>query len=211
MGSRVCVVLLRRAVSRTKEPVHRRRGIRDRHPVQCHVPRRSKCQTRTRLWATRVTGLFNLLCAVLRTLRLRVIFFLASAPRRIISSMSSGPSSPPPSPHLRIHSTQIFVRDLDRSLRFYLDQLGFHLAYDVKLQAGERLVAVAPPDGSAVLSLLAPKPDSLQYKLIGRSTQVVFITEDVVSKYKEWSLRGVRFNHTPRLRRIKFAPEARTA
>jgi serine phosphatase RsbU (regulator of sigma subunit)/catechol 2,3-dioxygenase-like lactoylglutathione lyase family enzyme len=121
--------------------------------------------------------------------------------------MSSAPSSPSqPSPHLRIHSTQIFVRDLDRSLRFYLDQLGFHLAYDVKLQAGERLVAVAPPDGSAVLSLIAPKPDSMQYKLIGRSTQVVFITEDVVSKYKEWSLRGVRFNHTPRLRRIKFDP-----
>jgi serine phosphatase RsbU (regulator of sigma subunit)/catechol 2,3-dioxygenase-like lactoylglutathione lyase family enzyme len=121
--------------------------------------------------------------------------------------MSSGPSSPSqPQPHLRIHSTQIFVRDLDRSLRFYLDQLGFHLAYDVKLQAGERLVAVAPPDGSAVLSLIAPKPDSMQYKLIGRSTQVVFITEDVVSKYKEWSLRGVRFNHTPRLRRIKFDP-----
>ncbi len=125
--------------------------------------------------------------------------------------MSTGtPSSPPPSPHLRIHSTQIFVRDLDRSLRFYLDQLGFHLAYDVKLQAGERLVAVAPPDGSAVLSLIAPKPDSMQYKLIGRSTQVVFITEDVVSKYKEWSLRGVRFNHTPRLRRIKYDAEART-
>jgi len=119
--------------------------------------------------------------------------------------MSTGPTSAAqPSPHLRIHSTQIFVRDLDRSLRFYLDQLGFHLAYDVRLQAGERLVAVAPPDGSAVLSLIAPKPDSLQYKLIGRSTQVVFITEDVVSKYKEWSLLGVHFNHTPRLRRIKY-------
>ena len=124
--------------------------------------------------------------------------------------MSAPAPSPNPSPHLRIHSTQIFVRDLDRSLRFYLDQLGFHLAYDVKLQSGERLVAVAPPDCSAVLSLIAPKPDSVQYKLIGRSTQVVFITEDVVSKYKEWSLRGVRFNHTPRLRRIKFDSEARS-
>jgi serine phosphatase RsbU (regulator of sigma subunit)/catechol 2,3-dioxygenase-like lactoylglutathione lyase family enzyme len=124
--------------------------------------------------------------------------------------MSTGaPSVPSPSPHLRIHSTQIFVRNLDRSLRFYLDQLGFHLAYDVKLQSGERLVAVAPPDGSAVLSLIAPKPDSVQYKLIGRSTQVVFITEDVVSKFQEWSLRGVRFNHTPRLRRIKYDAASR--
>jgi len=120
-------------------------------------------------------------------------------------------SAATPTPHLRIHSTQIFVRDLDRSLRFYIDQLGFHLAYDVRLQAGERLVAVAPPDGSAVLSLIAPKPDSLQYKLIGRSTQVVFITEDVVSKYQEWSKRGVRFQQTPRLRRIKYDPQTRKA
>ncbi|MHB8501807.1 MAG: PP2C family protein-serine/threonine phosphatase, partial [Candidatus Acidiferrales bacterium] len=80
-------------------------------------------------------------------------------------------------------------------------------AYDAKLQSGERLVAVAPPDGSAVLSLIAPKPDSQDYKLIGRSTRVVFITEDVLSKFQEWSKRGVRFQHTPRLRRIKYDPE----
>ncbi len=94
-------------------------------------------------------------------------------------------------------------------MRFYVDQLGFHLAYDAKLQSGERLVAVAPPDGQAVLSLIAPKPDSLDFKLIGRSTRLTLITEDVLAKYQEWSNRGVRFNHTPRLRRIKFDPETR--
>jgi phosphoserine phosphatase RsbU/P len=123
--------------------------------------------------------------------------------------MSSPAPSPKPSPHLRIHSINIYVRDQDRSLRFYVDQLGFHLAYDAKLQSGERLVAVAPPDGQAVLSLIAPKPDSLDFKLIGRSTRLTLITEDVLAKYQEWSKRGVRFNHTPRLRRIKFDPETR--
>jgi len=117
--------------------------------------------------------------------------------------------SPKPSPHLRIHSINIYVRDQDRSLRFYVDQLGFHLAYDAKLQSGERLVAVAPPDGQAVLSLIAPKADSLDFKLIGRSTRLTLITEDVLAKYQEWSKRGVHFNHTPRLRRIKFDPETR--
>jgi len=34
-------------------------------------------------------------------------------------------------------------------LRFYVDQLGFDLAFDAKLQTGGRWVAVAPPDGSA--------------------------------------------------------------
>jgi serine phosphatase RsbU (regulator of sigma subunit)/catechol 2,3-dioxygenase-like lactoylglutathione lyase family enzyme len=123
--------------------------------------------------------------------------------------MSAAATTPKPSPHLRIHSINVYVRDQDRSLRFYVDQLGFHLAYDAKLQSGERLVAVAPPDGQAVLSLIAPKPDSLDFKLIGRSSRLTLITEDVLAKYQEWSKRGVRFNHTPRLRRIKFDPETR--
>ena len=107
-------------------------------------------------------------------------------------------------PYLRIHAVNIFVRDQDRSLRFYLDQLGFELAFDARLQSGQRWVAVAPPDGTAVLTLIAPDPDSQEYKLIGRPTQVVFVTEDVAAKFREWSKRGVRFRHTPRLRRVKY-------
>jgi serine phosphatase RsbU (regulator of sigma subunit) len=103
-----------------------------------------------------------------------------------------------------MHAVRVFVRDQDRSLRFYLDQLGFKLAFDARLQTGQRWVAVAPPDGSAVLSLIAPGPRSPEYKLIGRSTQVVFVTEDVLAKFREWHKRGVKFRHAPRLRRIKY-------
>ena len=120
-------------------------------------------------------------------------------------------STPRQDLHLRLHCVNIFVRDQDRSLRFYLDQLGFHLALDARLQSGDRWVAVAPPDGSAILSLVVPKPNSQEYKLIGRSTQVVFITEDVASKFQEWSKRGVRFQSTPRLRRIKYDHKAQAA
>jgi serine phosphatase RsbU (regulator of sigma subunit) len=110
----------------------------------------------------------------------------------------------PQDQYLRLHCVNIFVRNQDRSLRFYLDQLGFHLAFDTRLQSGDRWVAVSPPDGSAILSLVVPKPKSQEYKLIGRSTQVVFVTEDVTSKFQEWTRRGVRFQHTPRLKRIKY-------
>ena len=113
-----------------------------------------------------------------------------------------------PGPYLRMHCVNVYVRDQDRSLQFYLERLGFHLAFDTRLQTGERWVAVAPPDGSAILALVPAKPDSPQYKLIGRSTQVVFITEDVTAKYLEWSKRGVKFSHTPRLKRIQFQREA---
>jgi serine phosphatase RsbU (regulator of sigma subunit)/catechol 2,3-dioxygenase-like lactoylglutathione lyase family enzyme len=114
-------------------------------------------------------------------------------------------------PHLRVHCVNVFVRDLDRSLQFYLEKLGFELAFDARLQSGDRWVAVSPPDGSTVLSLVAPKPESREYKMIGRATQVVFVTEDVAAQFQEWNRRGVKFLTTPRLRRIKYDPEAQAA
>ena len=107
--------------------------------------------------------------------------------------MGSSPSLSTPDLHLRLHCVNVYVRDQDRSLRFYLDQLGFRLAFDARLQSGDRWVAVAPPDGSAILSLVVPKPKSQEAKFIGRSTQVVFVTEDVAAKFQEWSKRGVKF------------------
>jgi serine phosphatase RsbU (regulator of sigma subunit) len=107
-------------------------------------------------------------------------------------------------PYLRFHAVKIFVRDQDRSLRFYLDQLGFTLVYDTRLQSGERWVAVAPPDGTAILALVQPRPNSREYKLIGRATQVSFVTDNVIAKYHEWSQRGVKFLRVPRLKRIKY-------
>jgi serine phosphatase RsbU (regulator of sigma subunit)/catechol 2,3-dioxygenase-like lactoylglutathione lyase family enzyme len=106
--------------------------------------------------------------------------------------------------YLRLHCVNIYVRDQERSLRFYLDQLGFNLAFDARLQSGERWVAVSPPDGTAILSLIVPKPSSQEYKLIGRATQVVFVAEDVAAKFREWSKRGVRFHSAPKLKRIKY-------
>ena len=113
-------------------------------------------------------------------------------------------------PHyLGIHNIKVYVTDLDRSLRFYVDQLGFQLAFDARLQSGDRWVAVAPPDGSAVLALVAPKPDSKLCAAIGRMTDIVFVTEDVLAQYHEWSKRGVLFTQAPRLRRVQFERQAK--
>jgi len=114
----------------------------------------------------------------------------------------------PPDPYLRLHAVNVYVRDQERSLRFYLDKLGFDLAFDARIQSGQRWVAVTPPDGGAVLALIAAAPGSKEYKLIGRATQVVFVTEDVAAKFGQWSERGVRFRHTPRLRRVTYDGQA---
>jgi serine phosphatase RsbU (regulator of sigma subunit) len=113
-----------------------------------------------------------------------------------------------PDLYLGIQAVDVFVRDMEQSLQFYVNQLGFKLVSDVILQSGRRRVGVSPPDGTAVLNLIAPEPGSEEYKLIGRPTQVVFVTEDVAAKYSEWRKRGVRFHHTPRLRRIKYIQQA---
>jgi phosphoserine phosphatase RsbU/P len=107
-------------------------------------------------------------------------------------------------PYLRLQSVTVFVRDLDRSVNFYVDQLGFQLVFDARLQPRDRWVAVAPPDGTANLTLVAPDPASEQSKLIGRRTEIAFVTEDVLAKYREWSQRGVRFLIAPRLKRLKY-------
>jgi len=104
-------------------------------------------------------------------------------------------------PDLRILCATIFVRDQDKSVRFYVEQLGFSLVVDSKLPDGRRWIAVAPPDGTATLALVTPAPGSVECEQIGRVRNVVLVTEDVAAKYRDWSARGVRF-HTP-----PFTPE----
>ena len=100
-------------------------------------------------------------------------------------------------PYLRVLCVNIFVRDQDRSLRFYVDQLGFGLVVDENYESVGRWIAVAPPDGNTVLALITPKRNSPEYKLIGRCKHTVFVTENVMSKFEEWQNAGVRFHHPP--------------
>jgi serine phosphatase RsbU (regulator of sigma subunit)/predicted enzyme related to lactoylglutathione lyase len=127
----------------------------------------------------------------------------ASVTPLIISAMENAPSSSGAvrldrqNPYLRLLCINIFVRDQERSLRFYVDQLGFGLVIDENYESGGRWLAVAPPDGNTVLALITPKRKSEDYKLIGRSKHAVLVTEDVLAKFDEWSKRGVQFHHPP--------------
>ncbi|HEY8187409.1 MAG TPA: SpoIIE family protein phosphatase [Pyrinomonadaceae bacterium] len=100
-------------------------------------------------------------------------------------------------PFFSLQHVTVFVRDLDRSIRFYIDQLGFTHAYDVRADPDYRWTAVAPPDGTAVLALIPADPNSEEYKLIGQHTNVAFLTEDITTTFNEWSERQVRFQHPP--------------
>src|SRR5215469_5405057 len=101
-------------------------------------------------------------------------------------------------PYLRLLGATTYVRDQDASIRFFVDTLGFSLIHDVHPEPGFRWVAVAPPDGDAILALIAPASDSEESKLIGHSRSISFISEDVIARFNEWSARGVHFVHPPK-------------
>src|SRR5207302_7511535 len=125
---------------------------------------------------------------------------IRSCMRNIISRMKNLPSDEfldRKDPYLRMLCVNVFVRDQERSLRFYVDQLGFGLVVDESYESGGRWVAVAPPDGNTVLALVTRKRNTGEYKLIGRSQHAVLVTDDVMAKFDEWQKRGVRFHHPP--------------
>lgn len=98
--------------------------------------------------------------------------------------------------YLRIHKCDVFVRDLNRSVQFYVDQLGFSVLAEGGL-GFDRWVAVAPPDGNTILVLRATKPGSADDNLVGRATHVGLIAEDIEAMYQQWLSNGVRFDHPP--------------
>jgi catechol 2,3-dioxygenase-like lactoylglutathione lyase family enzyme len=95
---------------------------------------------------------------------------------------------------LRLHAATLLVRDRSRSIRFFVDDLGFSLISGPARAGEPPWVAVAPPDGNAVLSLVesaAPGPSS------GPPAPLVLLTNDVPARYSEWTQRGVRFQGPP--------------
>lgn len=100
-------------------------------------------------------------------------------------------------PYLCLHFVIIYVRDLDRSLRFYVDKLGFRVVIDHHFEDGRRWIEVAPADGNAHLGFALLQPDDNPEKLIRPESRVWFITEDVHRKYEEWKARGVQFLYPP--------------
>ncbi|MEI9977404.1 MAG: SpoIIE family protein phosphatase [Edaphobacter sp.] len=103
----------------------------------------------------------------------------------------------PERPYLRVFKSTVYVSDHDRSLDFYVNQLGFSVVADVNFTYDGRWVAVAPPDGQAILALVAPKPGTDKHRFIGRETQIGFLSEDINATYELWHRQGVRFHQPP--------------
>lgn len=97
----------------------------------------------------------------------------------------------------RFQCAVVRVRDQNRSLRFYVEQLGFRLVVDDRLTSGSRWIVVEPSDRSLLVALVKPPEDSEAYRSIGQDTGLVLVTTDIDALFGEWSGRGVPFAEPP--------------
>lgn len=99
--------------------------------------------------------------------------------------------------HPRFQFAVVLVRDQDRSLRFYVDLLGFHLVADQTVPSGGRWIVVEPPDRSVQMALVTPANSDASHRIGAEDTGLVFVTSNLEALYHEWSERGVSFPQSP--------------
>jgi len=110
-------------------------------------------------------------------------------------------------PFLRLNFVTLWVRDQERSRRFFVEKLCFETIVDVQIPGADRWIVVALPaagwltgtagSGLPGIALCVPPEGSAEHQRIGQNTGLSFLTEDVRSVFEEWSKRGVRFSLPP--------------
>lgn len=94
----------------------------------------------------------------------------------------------------RIKFASIPVRDQDRALDFYVNQLGFAVQTDQPMGPGKRWIEVRPPKGDTGLALFTP--DGHEDR-VGSFTGLSFECDDVQKTYDELKAKGVEFAKPP--------------
>src|SRR5215467_10944539 len=98
---------------------------------------------------------------------------------------------------LRLNFATVWVRDQERSRRFFVDQLGFQVAVDAEVPGVGRWIIATPPTGLPGIALVVPLEGSVEARRIGQNTGVGFLTGDLRAVFEEWSKHGVRFALAP--------------
>jgi catechol 2,3-dioxygenase-like lactoylglutathione lyase family enzyme len=77
-------------------------------------------------------------------------------------------------PFLRLNFATLWVRDQERSLRFFVDQLGFQVAVDAEAPGRARWIVVTPPTGLPGIALVVPPEGSAESQRIGNTPDSAF-------------------------------------
>ena len=112
-------------------------------------------------------------------------------------SASLRPHTLQPRPMIKsLKFASVPVRDQDRALRFFTEQVGFQIATDQQFSETQRWIELRIPGADTRIVLFTPKGHEDR---IGTFTGLSFVTDDVIATYKELSARGVEFTGEPKV------------
>jgi catechol 2,3-dioxygenase-like lactoylglutathione lyase family enzyme len=89
----------------------------------------------------------------------------------------------------KIATVVVPVSDVDRSIEFYVDKLGFEKRIDVPFGGDYRWVEVAPADGETTIALAPPNPENPETG--DRQTGISLYTDDIDAYHAELRDAGV--------------------
>jgi len=86
-----------------------------------------------------------------------------------------------------IEGVAVPVRDQDRALRFYVDNLGFEVRRDAPMADGRRWIQVAPPAATTTVALVGAGDGAP----VGLDTGITFTTSDAEADRADLLRRGI--------------------
>lgn len=96
----------------------------------------------------------------------------------------------------QIGTVDVFVKDQDAGIDFYVNKLGFELRMDQSF-GPVRWIEVAPPGENTRIVLCTPDFPVYREGRMGGFTDIQFMTEDIQGTHRDLVAKGVRFTREP--------------
>ncbi|MDH2429204.1 VOC family protein [Sphaerisporangium sp. TRM90804] len=95
-----------------------------------------------------------------------------------------------------IGTVDVFVRDQDAALDFYVGKLGFELRRDDSM-GPMRWIEVAPPGAQTTIVIATADYPVGSEEKIGIFTDIQFVTDDIKAAHEKLTAQGVHFTTPP--------------
>ncbi|MEO7070898.1 MAG: VOC family protein [Nostocoides sp.] len=102
---------------------------------------------------------------------------------------------------MRLELIPLPTSDVDRSIAFYVDQVGFHLDHDVQPGNGMRIVQLTPPGSACSVAIGVGMGDPDAPRVQG----IHLVVDDIAAARAEISDRGVDISDVSDMGGVKYA------
>jgi predicted enzyme related to lactoylglutathione lyase len=102
---------------------------------------------------------------------------------------------------MRLELIPLPTTDVDRSIAFYVEQVGFHLDHDVQPGNGMRIVQLTPPGSSCSIAIGVGMGDPDAPRVQGMH----LVVDDIAAARAEVAARGVDVSDVSDMGGVKYA------